>query len=531
MKNWYDFETSDAHSSTQVLQFASVSTDDDLNVIPGSENNLIVKPRTDMLISPYAAMVHMLDPDYLKENGMTERAVVKKIIDLFLYQPNSQQCGFNNLKFDDIVLRHSAFRNMHNPYLHEWRDGNSRYDVFKLVQFVYALRPELLEFPKKEDGSDSLKLEALSKANGIIHERAHDALSDVYATIGLAKIIRDGNRKLYEYSQGLMDQKENERLILKDEPILHVGFKFGQANRLTSLIYPLIKDESNKKKYLYADLREDPYNMINMNPEELKHHLFTKRELLPENAPKVPVGGLQINDMPLIIGTKGLLNDQMAQRINLDPDACNRHLEMIRASRDLRSRIQRIFRYPNDTPKHVFSSLYSGGFISNADQGHRNTIVEMSDEEVNALDAVEMAAKREDKLRMLELIVGMKENPTDLVEKALKYRQLKTVLIDDDSRLNFSKFDAAILDIRISRELTDDQELLLEKITNQRNEIEQVFQSLENEVLNNSVAIDAQLEKRGLKWLTVYMRNEFPSGVLETKREEPDQGLSQSPSP
>lgn len=530
MKHWYDFETSDAHSSTQILQFASITTDDDLNIIPGSENNLIVRPRNDMLISPYAAMVHMLDPDYLRENGISERQLVQFITDLFMYSPNSQQCGYNNGKFDDIVMRHSAFRNMHAPYLHEFKSGNSRYDAFKLVQFVYALRPELLNFDKKEDGSDSLKLESLSKANGIVHERAHDALSDVFATIGIAKIVRDGNRRLFDYTQQLTSKKFNINLMTSNEPLLHVSFKFGQANRLGSLVYPLVRDESNQNKYIYVDLRQDPYNMLNMTTEELKHYLFTKKEDLPEDAPKVPVGTVQVNDMPLVVSPKGMLNDNLAMSMNLNRDDCNRHLEMIKASRDLRTRLQKVYRYPNDTPKHVFASLYSGGFISDRDQEQRNEIIKMTDDEVNELDAVSIAAPRDDKLRMLELLVGMKENPTDWVEKAVKYRQLKTNFIDEGSRLNFAKFDAAIVDIRMSRELSDDQELMLEKITNHRNELESVFKMLEDEVLNNSKVIDEEIEKRGLKWLTVYMRNEYPSGVLEVKKDVVENDLSTGPS-
>lgn len=517
MKNWYDFETSDASVEAQILQFASVSTDDELNIIEGSENNIIVKPRTDMLISPYAALVHMLDPDYLKENGVTEREVTKKVIDLFLFSPNSQQCGYNTMKFDDIVLRHTAFRNMFSPYQHEFQNGNSRFDAFKLVQFVYAFRPEILQFDKKEDGSDSLKLDSLSKANGIVHERAHDALSDVYATIGLTKIIRDSNRRLYDHVQSLTNKRSNESLVMSGSPLMHVSYKFGQANRLASMVYPLVRDENNKNKYIYVDLREDPYNMLNMNTDELRHYLFTKRELLAEGAPKIPVGAFQINDLPLIVNERGLLNDELALKLNLDRDQCYKNLEQIKASRDIRARLQQAFRFNDKNPKHVFSTLYSGGFISNADQGQRNLIAQMSDSEIETVDSVEVANKRDDKLRMLELLVSMKENPLNLIEKAIKYRQMKTILIDEDSRLNFAKFDQAIKDIQISRELNEDQELMIEKIVSMRDEIERNFLDLEKDVLSSSKEIDEEISSRGIKWLDVYMRNEFPSGVIEKR--------------
>jgi exonuclease I len=46
--------------------------------------------------------------------------------------------------------------------------------------------PEGIIWPTKEDGKPSFKLEDLA-ANGLLHEAAHDALSDVRATIALAR--------------------------------------------------------------------------------------------------------------------------------------------------------------------------------------------------------------------------------------------------------------------------------------------------------------------------------------------------------
>lgn len=55
--------------------------------------------------------------------------------------------------------------------------------------------PEGIVWPE-EDGRVSLKLERLTHANGIEHGQAHDALSDVRATIALA---RSGQPRLYEF--------------------------------------------------------------------------------------------------------------------------------------------------------------------------------------------------------------------------------------------------------------------------------------------------------------------------------------------
>ena len=50
------------------------------------------------------------------------------------------------------------------------------------------------------DGRPSFKLEHLSAANGLAHEAAHDALSDVRATIALARLIRDKQPRLFDFA-------------------------------------------------------------------------------------------------------------------------------------------------------------------------------------------------------------------------------------------------------------------------------------------------------------------------------------------
>src|SRR5690625_6408066 len=76
-----------------------------------------------------------------------------------------------------------------------------------MVRMARALRPEGINWPDYEDGRPCFKLEALTAANNLSHESAHDALSDVYATIALARLIRERQPKLFEYAYRLRDRK------------------------------------------------------------------------------------------------------------------------------------------------------------------------------------------------------------------------------------------------------------------------------------------------------------------------------------
>src|SRR5690606_4656946 len=123
---------------------------------------------------------------------------MQKIHELMM-QPQTCVAGYNSIRFDDEVTRYGLYRNLFDAYAREWQNGNSRWDIIDMLRACYALRPEGIEWPMREDGSPSFKLEALTAANGISHQDAHDALSDVRATIAMAKLVKEKQPKLYDY--------------------------------------------------------------------------------------------------------------------------------------------------------------------------------------------------------------------------------------------------------------------------------------------------------------------------------------------
>ncbi|MCV4932819.1 exodeoxyribonuclease I, partial [Escherichia coli] len=81
------------------------------------------------------------------------------------------------------------------------------WDLIDVVRAAYALRPDGIVWPE-QDGRVTLKLERLTAANGIDHGQAHDALSDVRATIALARLIREKQPKLYDYLFALRSKQK-----------------------------------------------------------------------------------------------------------------------------------------------------------------------------------------------------------------------------------------------------------------------------------------------------------------------------------
>jgi exodeoxyribonuclease-1 len=117
--------------------------------------------------------------------GVNEADFARRIHDLFTV-PNTCVVGYNNIRFDDEVTRNIFYRNFYDPYAWSWQNRNSRWDLLDIMRACYALRPEGINWPENDDGLPSFRLEHLTRANGIEHSNAHDAMADVYATIAMA---------------------------------------------------------------------------------------------------------------------------------------------------------------------------------------------------------------------------------------------------------------------------------------------------------------------------------------------------------
>ncbi|GBL03061.1 exodeoxyribonuclease I [Glaciecola sp. KUL10] len=188
-------------------QFAAIRTDENLEII-GKPISYYCQIPNDYLPHPEACLVTGITPQQSLRDGLIEAEFAAKINRL-MSQANTCTLGYNSIKFDDEVSRHLFYRNFFDPYAREYSNQNSRWDLIDLARACYALRPDGLVWPKKDNGTPSFKLEELSKANGIEHQDAHDAISDVKATIEFAKRLKEAQPKLFDY---YYDLRKKQRL-------------------------------------------------------------------------------------------------------------------------------------------------------------------------------------------------------------------------------------------------------------------------------------------------------------------------------
>ena len=363
---WHDYETWGATPSLdKPSQFAGVRTDEDLNII-GDPLVCYCRPSADCLPHPQACLITGISPQKALSEGKSE-PVFFELIHQQLSQAGTCGVGYNSIRFDDEVTRYGFYRNFYAPYDREWKQGNSRWDIIDMVRLTYALRPETLQWPQKEDGTPSFKLEQLSVANGIEHSAAHDALSDVYATIALAKLIKQRQPKLYHYAYDLRLKSKVAALIDLEQrkPLLHISSRFAAARGCAALIVPLMMHPKNKNSVIAYDLSVDPEPLLSLSAEQVAERVYSKQEDLAEGVERIPLKEIHLNKSPML-ATPKLLDDAAAQRLGIDKALCERHWHELRHS-DLSAKLSTVYERSVFPPKTDPEQQLYEGFISDHD--------------------------------------------------------------------------------------------------------------------------------------------------------------------
>ncbi len=384
---WHDYETFGTNPKMdRPSQFAGVRTDLDLNII-GEPLVEYCQPPADMLPHPEACLITGITPQQAQERGLPEPEFIARIL-AEMAAPNTCAVGYNSLRFDDEVTRHTLWRNFHDPYAREWQNGCSRWDIIDMVRLTYALRPEGINWPQREDGAPSFKLEHLASANNLEQERAHDALSDVYATIALAKLIRQKQPKLYDFVFTNRDKKSARGMLdlISRKPVLHVSQKFPADIGCISLVMPIAEHPVNKNAVIVFDLRHDPRDLIELSAEEIHERMFTPTKDLPEGVERVPLKGVHTNKCP-VLAPAGMLQTQEAKRLQLDGDALRRHrdtlLEVIDAIADKAQAVFALGEYEAGSDPE--QELYSG-FVPNEDRALCQQVITATAKELREPD-------------------------------------------------------------------------------------------------------------------------------------------------
>ena len=380
---WHDYETFGTDPSRdRPVQFAGLRTDRDLNTV-GEPLVIFAAPARDVLPHPEACLVTGITPQRALSEGVRECEFIRRI-HAELSRRGTCGVGYNSIRFDDEVTRYTLYRNFHDPYAREWRDGNSRWDLIDVVRLTFALRPEGISWPRGEDGRPSFRLEKLTQANGIEHAAAHDALSDVHATIAMARLIRERQPRLFDYALKLRDKRfAAEQLdVTAMRPVLHVSGMFGAARHNIALIAPLARHPVNRNEIICYDLLADPSPLEELEAPALAELLFARAADLPEGRQRPGLKTVHLNRSPML-ATPKLLDAAAAERLAIDVALCTSHLERLKRIPDLAARLRAVYA-ERDLPEtgDPDRMLYSGGFFSDADRRVMDRVREATPEQL-----------------------------------------------------------------------------------------------------------------------------------------------------
>ena len=383
---WHDYETFGAvPRHDRPAQFAAIRTDAELNEL-GEPIMLFCQPAPDFLPDPQSCLITGITPQQCLAQGVPEHQFAATIEQAFSL-PGTIGVGYNTIRFDDEITRFLFWRNLIDPYAREWQNHCGRWDLLDVVRTAYALRPEGIVWPTKPEGGVSFKLTDLSAANGLLHEAAHDALSDVRATIALARLIKAAQPRLFDFCLGL-HKKDRVATELglpttprNARPFWHISGMFPAERGCLALMWPLAMHPKNKNELIAWDLAFDPRELESLTVADLRLRLFTKTADLPEGVARLPVKSIHLNKSPMVMANLKVVSPAMAQRWGVDVDAQLQHAEWARDLPDMSAIWPEVFERPESPALDVDEDLY-GGFVGNADRRRLNDLRGMTPQQL-----------------------------------------------------------------------------------------------------------------------------------------------------
>jgi exodeoxyribonuclease-1 len=456
---FYDLETSSGSSrGGRIMQFAGQRTNEQLEPV-GEPDNVLVKLADDIIPEPDAVLIHGITPQQANADGMSEAEFAaffhEKIVD-----QDTVFVGYNNIRFDDEFIRQLCYRTFYDPYEWHWKNGRGRWDLMDPIRMMRALRPEGLKWPFL-DGKPTVKLELMAKENGITHDNAHDALSDVEALIELARRFRTSQPRLFDYLLLTKDKRQVAKVATSGQPFVYTSGKYDNKFLKTTVVLPVFVHPRREAAIVY-DLRHDPTEWLELSAEQLAEHWAVR---YGDDKKPLPVKTMQFNRCPAIAPIS-VLDDESKKRIDYTADFAAHEkilsdnaefIEKLKMALDIIEKEQQA-RLPLDD---VDTQLYDG-FWTDTDRSELNDLRHTDPQQLGELQ-VKIKNKR---LREMAPLYKARNFPKLLTPEeyeAWESRRRK-LFLDGGSKSAVNKVVARMQEIAKTRQLTENDTYLLSEL-------------------------------------------------------------------
>jgi exodeoxyribonuclease-1 len=324
---FYDLETSGFNPRTaRIMQFAGQRTDMNLKPI-GDPVNVLIKLSPDVLPDPDAVLITGITPQLTLSDGITEAQFLKLFYEQVV-KPGTIFVGYNSIRFDDEFMRFLNYRNFYDAYEWQWRD-TSRWDLLDMVRMTRALKPDGVKWPFAPDGKPTNRLGFLTSVNKLGHEKAHDALSDVNATIAVAQLIQEKQPQLFQYLLEARKKDKVKQVVDSAKPFMYASGRYsGEFLHTTAAV--LLGKHSERDYALVYDLRVDPEPFLKMSVEEIIEAWKWSKD--PEHV-RLPVKTLKYNRCPAV--APGIPKDkETLERLSLSLGTVTQNWRKVSAAKD-----------------------------------------------------------------------------------------------------------------------------------------------------------------------------------------------------
>lgn len=462
---FYDLETSGLNASTgRVMQFAGQRTDEDLKPI-GEPVNVLIKLSGDILPEPEAILLTGITPQQTMADGLTEAEFLKYFYDEVV-KPETTFLGFNSVRFDDEFMRYLHYRNFYDPYEWQWTNNCSRWDVLDLIRMTRALRPEGIEWPFKEDGKPTNRLELLTKLNGLEHSQAHDALSDVYATINVTKLVKDKQPELFKYLFDCRNKKKVTELVTAGQPFIYTSGKYS-AETLNTTAAVILAENNKEGNAIVFDLRFDPTLYAAKSAEELADEWRYK----PGVSPTLPIKTLKFNRCPAIAPVGVVNKPEVEARLKLTVESITTNFNKLKSVH--KPLAEKIFaakiildeeRAADQTsqPKPTVDARLYDGFMAEGDKPLMRAVREASPANLS-LYANKL---KDERLKELLPLYKARNYPRELTsdERAAWDEHCSQALFEGDGNSRLAYYFGRLQALAKETGLTDNQRYLIEEM-------------------------------------------------------------------
>lgn len=458
---FYDLETSGVSPKrSRIMQFAGQRTDEHLEPI-GEPDDIYIKLSPDILPEPDAILLTGITPQKTLAEGISEADFLKYFA-AEITKPDTVFLGFNTIRFDDEFMRYLHFRNYYDPYEWQWKDGRTRWDMLDVVRMMRALRPDGLKWPVASDGSATNRLESLTSINGIVHNDAHTALSDVRALIDLSRKVKHAQPKLFEYLLGMRSKHEVRKLVMSGEPFVYTSGAYEGRYEKTTVAVAVSELEDASGALVY-DCRYPIERWRESSVDELKAAFAWEKDKTAADRP--PFKLLQYNRCPAVAPLP-TLDSASQDRLQIDMQACLSNAKEAQSESELTARVVKVLTeyrlnaqtaiIPDDTEPDT--RLYEG-FVPKSDYPLMRE-VQLADKQTIAELTPEFHDHR---LKALWPLYKARNYPKSLSpdERRTWERHIEQVLFAGETTSQYAAFLKRISDLAKSSNLTTHQEYIL----------------------------------------------------------------------